>query len=97
MIKNDQWVWVIIQNPGVNEALLGQYDEQNDTSFIPVFTDRVSAEKALEKLVLEKKYSHEIQAILYEDLVTQVVHRECELFVLGNDGTIIEQITLDNT
>ena len=35
MVREDEWVWVVLQDPGENEQFLGEYDEENKTSFIP--------------------------------------------------------------
>ena len=91
LINDDKWVWVIIQNPGLNEKLLGQYDEKNEISFIPVFLDKESAEYCKQKLVLQKSV-HEIQAIYYEDLIKQVVEKKFMLFILNSEGKVLEKI-----
>ena len=36
-IQEDQWVWVVVQDPEGNEQFLGQRDETEDISFIPTF------------------------------------------------------------
>ena len=33
----DQWVWVVVQDPGEKEQFLGQHNEQENVSFIPAF------------------------------------------------------------
>ncbi len=91
LLNDDKWVWVIIQDPGVNEKLLGQYDEKNEISFIPVFLDKESAECGKQKLTLNTS-THEIQAIYYEDLVKQVVDKKFMLFILNSEGKVLEQI-----
>ena len=47
LIKDDQWVWVVIQNPGGNEQFLGQKDEDKGISFIPTFLEKEEAEQGL--------------------------------------------------
>jgi hypothetical protein len=33
-IQEDQWVWVVVQDPGKDERFLGQHDEKQDISYI---------------------------------------------------------------
>jgi len=44
-LDENSWVWVVIQDPGGNEQLLGQHDEENDISFIPTFLEKDEALK----------------------------------------------------
>ena len=43
MVRKDEWVWVVLQDPGENEQFLGQYDEEKKTSFIPTFLKKEEA------------------------------------------------------
>ena len=51
--KDDQWVWVLIQDPGNNEQIIGQHDAAGDISFIPAFLDKETALKCHHLLVRE--------------------------------------------
>jgi len=44
LIEKDQWVWVVIQDPGGVEQFLGQQDAKNDETFIPVFLEKEEAQ-----------------------------------------------------
>jgi hypothetical protein len=37
MQGEDEWVWVVVQDPGGNEQFLGQHNKQENISFIPAF------------------------------------------------------------
>lgn len=91
-IKNDQWVWVIIQNPGENETLVGQFDEEFDISFIPVFLDKEAAQDGFLQIPKQKNQKHEIQAILMEDLIEYSKNHGFMLFILDSDGKILNKI-----
>lgn len=67
-VQGEQWVWVIVQNPGADEQFLGQYDEEKKESFIPVFLEKEEAQQALEKMAHEPGLKYEAQAIQLEDL-----------------------------
>ena len=46
-LKEDTWIWVIVQDPSGNEQFLGQHDDEKDVSFIPAFTKRTLPSKPL--------------------------------------------------
>jgi hypothetical protein len=92
LIEKDQWVWVVIQDPGGNEQFLGQHDDEKNESFIPVFLEKEEAEKGLELLQREKSHKYEVQAIQYEDLVERAAEYGFMLFLLSGAGEILEKI-----
>ena len=52
--KTDQWVWVLVQNPGGNEQIVGQKDEQSGISFIPTFLEKEDAQRCYHFLSRER-------------------------------------------
>jgi hypothetical protein len=96
LIKDDQWVWVVIHGPEGNEKLLGQQDKEKDESFIPVFLEKEQALMSLNLLAREKGRKYEVQAILYEDLIARTAEREFQLFVLNGSGEVMEKISPKN-
>ena len=92
LIEKDQWVWVVIQDPGGNEQFLGQHDDEKNESFIPVFLKKDEAEKGLELLQREKGHKYEVQAIQYEDLVKRAAEHGFMLFLLSGAGEVLEKI-----
>ena len=92
LIEKDQWVWVVIQDPGGNEQFLGQHDDEKNESFIPVFLEKDEAEKGLELLQREKSNKYEVQAIQYEDLVQRAAEHGFMLFLLSGTGEILAKI-----
>jgi hypothetical protein len=91
-IQEDQWIWVVVQNPGVNERFLGQRDEAEGISFIPVWLEKEAAIQGLELLAREKGVTYEAQAIQYETLAPKAAGAGFRLFVLDASGKVLDQI-----
>lgn len=81
-----EWVYVIIQEPGSNEALLGQYDEENEVSFIPAFETKEGAEGCLPMIHRDSKLTYEIQAIEYDDVKVQAEKNGFTVYLLDQNG-----------
>jgi hypothetical protein len=92
MIENDQWVWVVIQNPGGDEQFLGQRDEKEGVSFIPVWLEKDAALDGLRLLAKDQGVKYEVQAIQYDTLAPKAAEAGFKLFVLDASGKLIEQI-----
>ena len=91
-IQDDQWVWVVVQDPAGNEQFLGQRDETKEISFIPTFLEKDAALQCMNHLALERGHKYEVQAILYEDLAPRAAEQGFCLLVLNESGEILEQI-----
>lgn len=94
LIKDDQWVYVVIHGPEGNEQLLGQQDEEYHILFVPVFLIKEEALMNLNLLAREKDIKYGVQAILYEDLVARISGQGYMLFVLDGTGKVLEKITV---
>lgn len=92
MKEEDQWVWVVVQNPGGNEQFLGQHDEQEDISFIPAFTDKEAAQQGYPNLTRAPGHKYEVQAILREELIKDAAAGGFWVFLLNESGDILEKI-----
>ena len=88
----DQWVWVVVQDPGGNEQFLGQHDEQEDISFIPVFADKEAAQQGLLGLTRQPGHKYEVQAILREELLKDAAAGGFLIFLLNESGDVLEKI-----
>jgi hypothetical protein len=86
------WVYVLIQNPGCDEQVVGQHDEQNDISFIPMFLNKDDAMQGSMQMVKEKGQKYEIQAIIYEDLEKFAAAGGFILFVVDDEGRVMEKL-----
>ena len=92
LIKDDQWVYVLVHGQEGDEQLLGQQDDELNITFIPVFIKKEEALMNLNLLAREKGRKYEVQAMLYEDLVDRTAEQGFMLFVLNDAGEIIEKI-----
>ncbi len=92
LVKDDQWVWVVIQDPGGSEQFLGQHDTETDVSFIPAFLEKEEAEKGLGLLQREEGRKYEVHAILFEDLSRRATEHGFRLFILNGSGDVLEKI-----
>lgn len=92
LVENDQWVWVVVQDPGGKEHFLGQHDTERGLSFIPAFLEKEEAEKGLNLLQREKRRKYEVQAIQFEDLSHRAADNGFELYILDGSGNILDKI-----
>jgi len=92
LIEKNQWVWVVVQDPGGNEQFLGQHDQEKDESFIPTFLEKEEAQQGLTLMTREKGYRYEVQAILFEDLSRRAAENGFKVFILNGEGEILEKI-----
>lgn len=88
----DQWVWVVVQDPGGNEQFVGQHDEQEDISFIPVFADKEAGQQGLLSLTRQPGHKYEVQAILREELIKDAAAGGFMIFLLNESGDVLEKI-----
>ena len=94
-IKADTWLYVVIQKKGVNEQIVGQTDAEHEISYIPAFNSKADAQQALFHLHLEKKSKYEVQAVIYEDLADHAKEGGFVIFVLDDEGKIIQRLPAD--
>jgi hypothetical protein len=92
LIKDDQWVYIVVHGPEGNEQLLGQQDEEFHVSFVPVFLKKEAALMNLNLLAREKGRNYDVQAILYEDLVARIGGQGFMIFILDGSGKVLEKI-----
>ena len=91
-IEANTWLYVAVQKSGPSEQIVGQTDTENDVSYIPAFLSKESAQQAMFHLHLEKKKKYEVQAIIYEDLASHAVEDGFVIFVLDDDGNVLERL-----
>ena len=92
VIEGNPWVWVVVLDPGKNEQFLGQHDQEDDISFIPVFLDKEEALQALNRLAKEEGHRYEVQAIQFEELASSSAEHGFMLFILNAKGEILEKL-----
>jgi hypothetical protein len=91
-ISATSWVYVLVQNPGGDEQIVGQRDTESGLAFIPVFLDKDSALQGVVHMVKEKGKRFEVQAIIYEDLAGYAAQGGFILMVLDGQGQVIDKI-----
>jgi len=91
-LTSDNWIWVVVQNPGGDEQFLGQYDDKEEVAFIPAFYEKENAQQAIGKLITDKDKKYEAQAILFEELAKDAAQHGFLIFMLNADGEILEEI-----
>lgn len=92
-IKNEDWVWVVVQDPDRDEQILGQGDEVTGISYIPVFLSKEEAIQCLNLLVRRPGKKHEAQAIIYEDLVRYASENRAMIYIVNGEGEVREKIS----
>lgn len=90
--RADQWVWVVVQDPGGKEQFVGQHDKLEDISFIPVFRTKEEAQQCFMNMARRKNCKYEIQAILFEELAKDAAVNRFAIFLLNENGEILERI-----
>ena len=93
-IEANTWLYVAIQQKGPSEQIVGQTDSEHGISYIPAFYDKEAAQQAMFHLHLEKKRKYEIQAIIYEDLARHAMKNGFLIFVLNEDGQVLERLPI---
>ena len=88
----DQWVWVVVQDAGGKEQFLGQHDNLEDISYIPVFRSKEEAQQCFMNMALRKNCKYEVQAILLKVLAKDAAANEFMIFLLNGNGEILEKI-----
>ena len=91
MKNEDEWVWVVVQDPGGNEQFVGQLDQQENISFIPAFSDKESAQQGFLNLTRQPGHKYEVQAILREELLKDAEQGGFMVFLLGESGEVLEK------
>lgn len=91
-INEHGWVWVFVQDPGKDERYVGQYNAEDDLSFIPAFVTKEEALQCYGRMALEKSRKYEAQAVHYEDLIKEAGTAGFVVFLLNGEGEILDKI-----
>lgn len=90
--KNDQWVWVVIQDPEKNPQYLGQHDDQKDVSYIPFFKEKDHALQCMNLFKKDPSLKYEPQAVFYGELLGDAQKNGFRILFLDEEGKIREWI-----
>ena len=91
-INNDDWVWVVVQDPGGNERFLGQEEKESGIAFIPTFKEKEDALMCMPLMTRDKNIKYEAQAVIYSDLKEQAVGSGFVLYLMDNEGRVLEKL-----
>jgi len=91
-INNDDWVWVVVQDPGGNEQFLGQQENETGVAFIPMFKEKEDTLMCMPLMVRDKNIKYEAQAVIFSDLKEQAASSGFELYLLDNEGRVLEKL-----
>ncbi|MBW2591707.1 MAG: hypothetical protein JRE58_01675 [Deltaproteobacteria bacterium] len=92
LIQGDPWVWVIVQNDGVEEQFVGLHDKQAQTDYIPCFLKKDQALECFINMPRERGMKYEAQAVLYTELVLDSAAGGFMIHLLNDSGEILEKI-----
>jgi hypothetical protein len=94
-VQATTWLFAVIQKIGNAEQIVGQTDAEHDVSFIPAFLSKEAAQQGMLHLQLGKKGKYEVQAIIYEDLARHAMEGGFLIFVLDDEGKVVERLPAD--
>jgi hypothetical protein len=94
--KND-WLWVMFQDPGPAETVVGLHDEKGGFSFIPIFREKDVALQCFVNLPRAAGKKYEPQAIIYEDLLQHAAENGFLLYLLDKEGNILQKVNPSKT
>lgn len=90
----DQWVYVVIQNPGTPaEELMGYEIEQIKAPFIPAFASREEAQACfmlMPKDIMQHKY--EVHAMMKDDLTAHAREKGFAVYIMDDKSRIKQQL-----
>ena len=92
VIHGNPWIWVLIQGEVGKEQYVGQYDKDNDISFIPGFLTKEDALKGYNLMKREKGLHYEVQAVRYMELLKDSKENGFMIFIVDGEGNIKEKI-----
>ncbi len=89
--SGEEWVWIIVCNPGSKETFLGLHDTKDNSQFIPSFATKEDAESCLHGLPTEPGNKYEIQAIHINELQQTAQQEEFLIACVDGNGNIIKE------
>ena len=91
-IDKDDWVWVVVQDPGGEEQFLGQQEKETGVAFIPMFKEKEDALMCMPLMTRDKRIKYEAQAVIFSDLKDQAVSSGFVLYLLDNEGRVLDKL-----
>ncbi|MBW1765199.1 MAG: hypothetical protein JRJ23_10765 [Deltaproteobacteria bacterium] len=91
-MTDNNWVYVVIEEAGASEKILGQQADGKNSAFIPAFLEKEAAQISLGQFSIDRSKKYEVQAIIYEDLKTYAKSSGLMIFFLNQSGVILDKI-----
>ena len=91
-MTDNNWVYVVIEEAGASEKILGQQADGENSAFIPAFLEKEAAQISLGQFSIDRSKKHEVQAIIYEDLKKYAKTSGLMIFFLNQSGVILDKI-----
>lgn len=91
-IPENGWLWIIVQNPGKNEQIVGQEYAVEKIAFIPAFQDKEQALMGLGRMTVAPKTPCEVQAMHIDDLKREAFGNGFIIVLMSGNGEVIERI-----
>jgi hypothetical protein len=92
LIEENPMVWVVVQNKEGAETFVGQHDQALDIAYIPFFREKEDAQRGRIMMRKNKGPEYQEQAIRYQELARDAARGGFLLFLLDEDGRILEKI-----
>ena len=92
--EKSEWFFCIVQDPGTaQEQVMGFKDDKTKIEFIPAFKSKEEAQTCfllMPKDVMNLKY--EVQAVIKEDIFSQIKKTSHKIFLMDDKGQIIKEL-----
>ncbi len=92
LIEENPMVWVVVQTEGGVETFVGQHDRELDIAYIPFFKEKEEAQKGLLMMNKAQGRTYEVQAVRCRELARDAARNGFLLFLLDEDGRILDKI-----
>jgi hypothetical protein len=92
-IEPGTWVYVVVQNPGNDEHIVGQEYAENQLAFIPAFINKDAALMGMGNIIKEKGHKYEVQAIIFEDLIGHATQGSFLIFFIDDEGKVLKKFS----
>ena len=92
LMEENPMVWVVVQNEDGQETFVGQHDQDLDIAYIPVFREKEEAQQGQGMMNKESGRKYEVQAVRCRELARDAARSGFLLFLLDNEGRILEKI-----
>jgi len=91
-ITKHQWIFTVVQDPEINPQYLGQHDDEQDISFIPIFLKKEDALMCINLMARDKHKKYEVQAVMYEDVTEHAAAGGFHVYVLNKNGEVFKKV-----